>query len=229
MAQGWSVRLAVGDAEGGPLSTAFEAAVRPELRQMAISGRRRDDDDDGPAWVTFELEALSAKEARITAQHLLGLMRQAAGVPVSGQAPVLWVVPVRSEYKSGLRFIEQARDLLEADEPDLAVVAAQIHLELQVATIVARKTASDESPVARVVLDNKRNWAPHRADARPIVDAILGIPVTSFPRWADYMAHVGRRNAVVHEGQEIDADAAAQSIEVVRELWLWLTERATLD
>jgi hypothetical protein len=48
------------------------------------------------------------------------------------------------------------------------------------------------------------------------------------PVWGDYKdAHLQRRNAVVHRGQEIDADSAKASIDTVSALWLWLNDAAT--
>jgi hypothetical protein len=129
---------------------------------------------------------------------------------------------------SSHRFLEHARTLFESEDGyDLAVVAAQIHLEIQVKILVEQATASDASRLKGALVGQRHTWAPHDRWMRAILEALFGVRVTDYPRWGDYDAHLTRRNDVIHSGQDVDEDAARESIELVEHFWLWLNEVAT--
>jgi hypothetical protein len=222
----WSVRLAVDQGESGPISRVLHQAVVPEIRRLAISGPVGTYDGDADV-VTFELEAQNARHARIVAQHLLSNVLRAARLPTR-QAEVLWVTPMLATESSSHRFLDHARTLVENEDGyDLAVVAAQIHLEIQVKVLIQRATASDPSPLVDAVVRQRRPWAPQDRWIGAILEALFGVRVTSYPRWRAYDAHVKRRNDVAHQGQDVDKTAALESIEVVEDFWLWLNDLAS--
>lgn len=222
----WSVRLAVEPQESGPISLMLHQAWRPELRRISLGGPAGSYDGEADV-VTFELEAQDARHARIVAQHILGEVFRAARLPTR-QAEVVWVTPLLPSHASSHRFREYARDLVESEDGyDLAVVAAQIHLELQVKILIERIAESDPSPLVGAVVGQRHTWAPHDRWIRAILRALLGAPVTSYPRWRAYEAHVARRNDIAHRGQEVDLIAAQESIDVAEDLWLWLNALAS--
>jgi hypothetical protein len=83
----WSVRLAVDERDSGPISGALQQALTSEIRRLSVSGPVGAY-DEGADVVTFELEAVDARYARILAQHLLGKVRKAADLKVQ-EAPVV--------------------------------------------------------------------------------------------------------------------------------------------
>ena len=182
-------------------------------------------DGDEPATVTFELEAADARHARIVAQHRLGEVQAAAGVAMH-EASVVWVAPLLGSFESSHRFFAHARELLDEESFDLAVVAAQIHLEVQVRTLVRLAVASDPSALTSAIVARQRSWGPHDRWAQPIIEALFGITLTSYPGWREYKTHVKRRNDVVHLGQALDRESAEDSLRAVHGLWLWLNEAA---
>jgi hypothetical protein len=179
-----------------------------------------------PASLTLELQARNAQDARVLAQHKLGELRRRAGIPVR-QAPVVWVARLADGHASSLRFLEQAKELLEAESFELAVAAAQIHLELQVRVLVEMIAERTGSLLLAAVIGKQARWAPHERWLRPVLEALLGVKMTDCEAWTPYEAHVARRNGVVHAGQEIDADSAKASLDTVSALWLWLNDAAT--
>jgi hypothetical protein len=118
--------------------------------------------------------------------------------------------------------------LLHEERFEMAVVAAQIHLEVQVRVLVEMTAEASSSSLLAAVISGQRRWAPHERWLQPILEALFGTRMADCPAWADYIdTHVPRRNAVVHSGQEIDSDSAKASLDTVSAFWLWLNEAAT--
>lgn len=162
------------------------------------------------------------------AQHFAGRLYARAGLPVS-ELSVAWVAAATDGPTNGGSFLEQAQELLENETFEMAVVAAQIHFEAQVNALVRAAAERDGSALALAVVAERRSWTPQDTRARPVIDALLGIQISNFGRWKDYRAHLIRRNAVVHEAQAIAADAAAESLGVIEEFWLWINESTAQD
>jgi hypothetical protein len=221
---GWSVRFAVDDSRARAISAMMKTPLAPELRGLTFSGPSPDDADE-PSTITFEINAPDGNNARILAQHLLGKAKVAAGLKPD-PSPVVWIAPLADDSQSSHRFLAAAEELVESGEYDLAVIAAQIHLEAHVSTLARLAAAPQSSPLAKAAVENQRAWAPHNRSAQPLLEAMFGKRVTAFPRWADYLAHVKRRNDVAHRGQSVDIASARHSMEIVSEFWLWLNDLA---
>jgi hypothetical protein len=221
----WSVRLALEEAHAGPVSGVAMAAMGAGVHNISI-GRPFIHEEDEPVTFTIELEALSAKDARLIGQHKLGELHKLAGLPVR-ESPVVWVARLSEEHASSLPYLDQARDFLEGELFEMAVLAAQVHLEVQVRLLVQMTAETLSSPVLDAVISRQNRWAPHERWLRPVLEALFEVKMSDYPRWADYEAHIQRRNAVVHGGQEIDADSARTSLDAVSDFWLWLNTAAT--
>lgn len=157
-------------------------------------------DDGEPPTVTMEVDALNEQEARVLGQHLVG-EAQAAAREARRETIVVWVAPLADGDKSSLRFLGRAKELIEDEDFDLAVVAIQIHLEVQVSTLIRRAARSDPCrKVSLLVGEGDRGWAPQTQSAQRVLEALFGIKVTTFPRWREYTVHLKRRNDVVHAG-----------------------------
>lgn len=221
---GWSVRFVVDERESGAISSMLKIGLVHDVRRLSLSDPSSDDTNE-PSTVTFELDAQDGREARILAQHLLGRVKTAAGLKADSSA-LVWVAPLAGDSESSHRFLEAAEEFMDAERYDMAVVAAQIHLEVHVLTLVDEAMASERSPVARAAVARQRGWAPHHPLAQPLLDAVFGMKVDAFPRWPEYLAHVKRRNDVAHSGQSVDSESAKDSVAVVSEFWFWLNQAA---
>ena len=136
------------------------------------------------------------------------------------------MAPLVHSPESSHRFLRRAKDLISDEEFDLAVVAAQIHLEVQVTTLVRQAIEPDPSPLIKVLMARERGWPPQHEASQRVLEALFGVKVTAFPGWQDYKTHVKRRNDVVHAGASIDRESAEASLQAVSRLWLWLNENA---
>ena len=176
--------------------------------------------------LTVDIRAQSARAARIMVQHRIGEALSDAGL--ARRAPdVVWVAPLDVSDESSHRFMEQARGLLEAEDFELAIVAAQIHLEMHVATLLRRFVEADDSPLGRALVASNTEWTASQSWQRSFLEQLLGRRVSKdFPGWKRYQAHLERRNDVVHRGQAVDQTSAEESLEVVEAFWEWLNNEA---
>lgn len=159
----WSVQLIVDPADVRSLSPHLLAAFSPDVHGVTFGGGNTSEDDE-PPWITIDVAAADWHEARVLAQHLVGRVYESAGLPPR-ELPVAWVAPLAPGDESSLRFMSQAKELLDDERYDFAVVAAQIHLEVHVDTLVRRAVAADSSPLAETVM---RYWVPDlRLGRRP--------------------------------------------------------------
>lgn len=223
----WSVRLLL-EPEQARAITAEEPFLAPlrlgGVYGMAVGGYHDAEEDEGP-WVTIDVQASDWHGARALAQHLIGLAFEAAQLRPR-ELPVAWVAPLAAQDASSLRFLDQAEELLEQDMPDVAVVVAQMHLEAHIHTLVARAAAQDPSPVTQAVVAS-RQWSLTRPAGRPLLEALIGVHFTAFPRWQDFRSHVERRNRIAHGGAGIVTELARESVDLIRQLWLWVLEQTS--
>lgn len=223
----WSVRLVLDGGEAGPLSRILipelEAGIDETVLPRAIGC---DGSDEGePNTITFDVTASTAQEARLLAQHRLGEMRRRASVRVR-ESEVVWVARLSDNPNAdSLRFFSLAKQLAAGENPEMAVMAAQTHLEVQVRILVEMTRSTEPSPVLDAIAGQLR-WAPHDRWLQPILESVYHIKMDDCEAWPAYKAHVTRRNHVVHRGQSIDDTAAKESIAAVSALWEWLNDIA---
>jgi hypothetical protein len=218
----WSVRLAVECRVDNALIDALTNLAHT-MRWYGMAFRAASDDE--PETVTIEFEALDGKEARIRAQHMFDRAQAIARSTPRG-SNVVWVAPLKETDESSLRFLGRARDLFDDEDYALAVVAAQIHLETQIATLLRLVLENDPSPLVDVIVASDRGWAPHDRFGRRLLETLLDVKMPEFSAWGEYRTHVTRRNDVTHGGASIDRESAERSLQVVSDLWLWLNDAA---
>lgn len=219
----WSVRLALPDGYAGPMSGPNEPWISDrDIRLASFDGFDSDSIDAGSG-LMMELRAPDAPTAQARAHHIAECLAASVDLPAV-EFPRVWVAPLDDSEASSQRFLDEARDLLGDDKFELAVVAAQIHLELQVKTLLRRSVR--DPPLSHLdTLIKKRNVASlGNEDSQIIVKTFLGVEVKELPEWADFRTHLDRRNAIVHEGHAVSAVDAEASLEVVRRVWTRLLD-----
>jgi hypothetical protein len=216
------VRLALDAGEPSRIYSLIGEVIDVDVRMLAIGDRSEDGE---PPSITFELDAQSAQDARVRGQHKLGEIRRRAALPVQA-APVVWVAKLDDDAASSLRFLGYAEELLESEQYEMSVVAAQIHLEVQIRVLVQMAAASKSDAVLNAVQRHQRRWAPHERWLQPILEALYERKMDECAAWTAYRAHLDRRNAIVHAGQAIDVDEARASIKAVSVFWQWLNDIA---
>jgi hypothetical protein len=69
--------------------------------------------------------------------------------------------------------------------------------------------------------------ALNRDDSHAAVALLLETDLKASASWAEFQAHVIRRNALIHEGQAMKQEEAAASLRVVQEMWVLLADAAS--
>ena len=221
----WSVGLVLADREARPITGTgiLEVALAdPAIHGVQVAGSS-ESDAEGPPRITFELEADDAQTAELLARSVADRMRRAANLEDT-ELPLAWVAPMEDGPSSSLRFLDEARDCLHSDLFDLAIVAAQIHFELQVRTML--RQAAQERNMEAWLATARNLGSLNNPQSQATVQLLLGTDVKQLPEWAEYLAHVGRRNEVVHQGRAFAEKDAEASIVAVRRMWVELTKAA---
>ncbi len=175
----WSVRLSLEEREAGPISSVMVYALQSDVHGMTI-GRRAIDQADEPGAFTVEIDGADPDDARVRAQHLLGELQRRANITVR-QAPVIWVARLSDDHPSSLRFLSEAESLIGNEHNEMAVVAAQIHLEVQVRVLVEAAVKAGSKDAPGVVLDERRVWSPHDRFVQAILAALFDVAVKDYP------------------------------------------------
>jgi HEPN domain-containing protein len=138
-----------------------------------------------------------------------------AGAPTGASLPITlhWL------HRDLLR---TAARLARSGNYQAAVVFAQTASEVQVeralAALLRRQGVSD--PIQQALDDFIPNYGVHNKRQRKLWEALSGDgELTKQGFWAERLPrHIERRNAVVHRGEDVSAEEAADSIWVVLEL-----------
>lgn len=222
----WSVGLVIDDAELGPLSASeiVQTMYLPGVVHGMVFGWSVIDSEGDKAGLKMVVSATDAAAAAGRAENLLFWARRAAKLPTA-TVPVAWVMPLREGEESSDRFIDHAKDLLEGETPELASVAAHIHLEVQVRALLEHAQRETE---VEVTLQDRGIGNLNSPKCRAVVRDLLGVDVTQSTYWPEFEKSVVRRNAIVHEGEAIDEDQAKATVAMVRGLVTELAEAAGL-
>jgi|GEM_PF-3486037 len=219
----WSVGLVVNDAESRHLSESSVAMYIMEATEGHYL-RFSSPPEEGGDFENLRLE-VAANSAASAEDRALGIVyraRRAAGLP-DRVVPVAWVSP-QGQLESGENYLDQAEELFEEESFGLAIVAAEIHLEAQVKTMIEMAVRGLAPAFEEVFLQHRNNTRIHHAAGRKMLERFLDLDLTSLPEWEQYQAHLGRRNEVTHSGRYFGEEEAEQSIAVVRKMWLRITD-----
>jgi len=219
----WSVRLLMTEDEAQAFSVVARWPIHGALRSMSIGGGRFDNEIEDTPYVTFELEAEHADAAERLALQLASGVLAEAGIE-RRSFPVVWVAPLDGAAVGGHRFLAQAKELHDSEQYDLAVVAAQIHFEVQMRLLLERAARRIDRPWAKRLLRNQRIASLSNDVSVGTVELLLQTDVRRTRKWPEFSAHVRRRNAVVHEGRAVGSRDSRASIKAVEGLWATLAE-----
>ncbi len=162
-------------------------------------------------------------DAEQIARSVLGAAWKAAGFEPR-HVDVVWVAPMRADELSTNRFLEQARDPLNGERYELAIVAAQIHFEMQVRLLMERAAKRNGETWAKRLIKNSRAAMLANDVSKATAELLLQIDVTKQSFWPAYTVHLARRNAVVHEGKTMGKQEAQESINTVESMWAELAK-----
>lgn len=75
----------------------------------------------------------------------------------------------------------------QTEHNEMAVVAAQIHLEVQVRVLVEAAIEAGSERALAVVLQGRCAWSPHDRFVAAILTALFDVTVKDYPGWGDWV------------------------------------------
>jgi hypothetical protein len=213
--------LVLDDSDLGPLSRTeiVETMYVPEVvRGMVIGLSVISDGDHDVPGIRIEVMATDADSAVNRARNLLYQGRRAAKMR-DAVLPIAWVRRLRDHDESNERFLDQAKDLLEGEKPELAVIAAHIYLEAHLKAQLEEVAAKTQNGTLKTQIEQERGISNLRSTrSRALIREHLGIDIAKSVHWQDFEASAVRRNAIVHDGEVVSEEDARTSLQTIRAL-----------
>jgi hypothetical protein len=222
----WSVGMVVDDVELRSLSSGSigETMLQASGGSSLKFSLPPENDETGIETLRMEVAAESADDAEDRALNIVYAGMRAARLP-DRVVPIAWVAPV-GVLRGGESYLDQANDLLDAEQFGLAIVAAEIHLESQAKTMIELAIKRLAPSMEEVFLQHRNNTKISHFAGQNMINRFIGVDVRQLPEWESYRAHLSRRNEVAHSGMSFGEEEAADSIAIVRSIWLCLAEAA---
>jgi HEPN domain-containing protein len=226
MSEVWSVRLLPDEESMSALARPGAITLDASVGRLSLGGWGGDGIDDAP-YIEFQLQAANFEAAVEYAQHFVDEVLRGQSV-TPRQLQIAWAAPVRGTMFNGDSLLAQAKELYDAERYELAVVAAQMHFEAQLRYLMERAAERAGTVWAGRLLKVMGVATLSSEVSRAAAELLLELDVTRSQFWPAYDAHRVRRNAVTHRAQQISANDARASIEVVQAFWAELAavERA---
>jgi hypothetical protein len=112
-----------------------------------------------------------------------------------------------------LELIALARQLCEEDKSELAVVAAQTACEVYAEVAVREMLQKRElGEFEEVIPELLAGYSLMDRQGQLVFHALTGESIQRSPFWSSYKTHVALRNRVVHRGEQVTGDQAADSV-----------------
>jgi hypothetical protein len=201
---------------------------------------------DGSAYVVFQVRADDEDAAYGEALEAYGALRSDAGLdpapPLGGAVVLLRAVdetdetptplappvplpsstaptPPRRATRPHERWLERARELLAFGDHDYATVAAQTACEVVTAETMRQLIAKHAHPL-QVAIEKlvAGRFSLAHDPVRALWADLTGDAISKAAFWEPYTRHRVRRNRIVHEGQSVTAQQAAESVKIAQEL-----------
>lgn len=178
---------------------------------------------DGLAEFLLEAFADSAEDAVAQVTENYRSLRETAGLSPA-EVEVLFVnSPWRGAEPLRHRAQLDRAKALHANQPDFAVVIAQVAFETLVRQAIIDELDARELGRLRSQI---KFWSYSLAEMRQrrLWNDLMDDDIGQSEAWDKYTSHVTRRNVVVHEGGPVEAADAADSIEAVERMIEYVEE-----
>lgn len=216
----WQAHLSLREGETTTLSEL--AAEHLASDRFGVITEILEDGSDGPVVLSLDVDAESLGGAINAAGSAWDSLRAAGGLKPAPLILQFVVGPLDRPAVFHQTLMIRARGLLASDQPAYAVVAAQTAFEVYIGGLLGDLTRGKMSPELAEAIQPRLRSLRDKASSQ-LFAAVVGRKVTEAgPLWQAYETHVQRRNGVVHDGADIDEDAAASSLSAVSQLIEWI-------
>lgn len=181
----------------------------------------------GKLEVYFELPAASVDRAFNEARGRYGQIAKAAGfaVPELLDMTISGFEALLLQASRDRQLLDRARELMQRDEHELAVILAQTACEVLIADALRSLLHPHVSDEMRPWLVGQvRSYTLRDDSTRDLWNRLTRSAIHEQDFWAAYKAHVERRNQIVHSGDRVDADAAQLSLDAATRLFAYVEQ-----
>lgn len=221
----WQAHLALADDEVS--SVADAAAEEVPADRFGVITEVLEDGSDGAVVLSLDVEAGSLGGAINAALGQWRSLRSRGGLRPDTARLQFVVGPLDQPAVFHETIMLRARGLLASGQPSYAVVAAQAAFEVYVRGLFRDLTADALPPTIAALLQPRSMTLRDRAGADLFLALIGRRPTAAGVLWEAYQLHAQRRNGGVHEGAEVDEDAAHASLQAVVRLTEWIDSAAS--
>jgi hypothetical protein len=177
----------------------------------------------GDVTVAIRVYAQTRDKAVEDARFLLRKIRAAAGLPPAETRTLGHISPWWKTGSLTRDIAEEALELHRQGRHELAIIRTHTACEIEI-THALTSLLTEQHPHA----DPKhliQRRATLRDDAsRALLHLLTGRRIQDEFWWTNYIAHIRRRNEIVHQGVTVTHDDADESMTVSLELRRWLLE-----
>lgn len=182
----------------------------------------------GDTTFAIRVHASRPDEAIDEARHLVRKIRNEAGLSHSAPEPTGYISPWWQSKSVGAHIGAEAHELHKQRRHELAIVRLQTACELHIADAVDHLLAEHPSGVDAAKLV-RRPMTLRDGRLRALMHLLTGRRVEQEPWWSEYLLHLRRRNAIVHDGVAVTREDCVRSIEASLGLRRWLLEIQGVD
>jgi hypothetical protein len=215
----WQIHIALNPAERDAIRDAAPLVMPAEKIEVHTDIT---DGHDGDSLIALRVFAKTREEATDEAKYRYSQIRDKAGLPYASALVLGYIAPWW--HRNRLRHLSrEAHELHRQRRHELAVIRIQTANELSIAETM-RKLLGGQHPEADLgaLMRLPSNLRDDRAKA--FLQMLCGRRIQDEPWWPEYVEHVTRRNAIIHEGIAISYEDAVASLEVSLKLGDWLLD-----
>ena len=189
-----------------------ETVIMERRRQAPASAP-----DEPPLILAVSLVAESSEAARAIGQQFYRACRSYSSLPPALPLvkSVLPEIAVRGAWRS-VEFRRMARTSLQDGNYEFAVIAAQTAAELYMEHALSEMLRRQQlGSIGEIIPALLSGFSMRDKRGQLVWNALTSEEIQRQSFWREYVAHVDRRNGIVHRGQSADENEARRSIEAV--------------
>lgn len=167
--------------------------------------------------LSFFVQARESADAREQGLRLAGAVLEAAKLDLAC-ARLVAVHQLYPGDDQANELMDTARALLTELRFGLAVVCAQTACEITVRHAITTVVEDDGAEIGTLALQSISKFALMDSASKRMFEYVFGVKPSSLSWWPGYVAHVARRNQVVHLGAVVAEREARDSVAVAEQL-----------
>jgi hypothetical protein len=176
---------------------------------------------EGDRILAIRVHARVSSEALLEASYVYDKLRAAADLTQEPPVALGYISPSWRQGSVHRQLASEAHELHRQGRHELAIIRIQTACELRIAETVQHllQDAYPDGPIKPLI---RRPATLRDKHTQTLLHLLTGEAVQDSDWWPDYVAHLERRNAIVHSGLEVTWEDASATMAVTNKLYAWL-------